>query len=44
MAVVYYYASSDASYTGDLAEVDLRDDLPLPTMKPAEKNASSTKP
>jgi len=43
-AVVHYHASTDASYTGDLAEVDIRDDLPSPTMKPAEKNASSTKP
>jgi hypothetical protein len=43
-AVVHYYASTNASYTGDLAEVDIRDDLPSPTMKPAEKNTAPTKP
>jgi len=40
--LVHYYPSTDSSYTGDLAEVDVRDDLPSPSI--AEKNTSPTKP
>jgi tetratricopeptide (TPR) repeat protein len=30
-AVVYYLPPSDATYTGDAAEIDIRNDLPTPT-------------
>lgn len=38
-AVVLFRPSSDASYAGDLAEIEIRDDLPEP-----QKNTASAKP
>jgi len=33
-AIVHYHAPSDATYAGDIAELELRDDLPEPVQNP----------
>ncbi len=43
-AIVRYRPASDASYAGDLAEVEIRDDLPLPGEKTSESTAVAAKP
>jgi len=43
-AVVYYLPPSDASYTGDAAEIDIRNDLPAPASTPTPTPATTPPP
>jgi hypothetical protein len=41
---VYYLPPSDASYTGDAAEIDIRNDLPAPASTPTPTPATTPPP
>jgi hypothetical protein len=43
-AIVRYHPASDASYAGDVSEVEIRDDLPSPVKSTTEKVAAPAKP